>query len=103
MEQSKQTPKKKAYDAEYRRENMKRIPLEMKKKQYDALKAAADAVGKPVNRYIKDAITEAMERDNGGAVSPNTAQKPVESPVSDVSTPGGTETPGTVENASEGE
>ena len=58
----------------YKAENIKRVPLEMQKSDYDALKAAADAVGKPVNRYIKDAIAEAMARgtheqaaQNGGA------------------------------------
>lgn len=69
MEGTKQTPRKKAYDAEYRRGNMKRIPLEMKNEQYDTLKAAADSVGMAVNAFIKSAIREKMEHTAPPTVS----------------------------------
>lgn len=63
MERTKQTPQKKAYDRKYREENLKRVPLDVKKSQYDDLKAAADSSGMTVNAYIKAAIREKMSRD----------------------------------------
>lgn len=47
----------------YKRENIKRVPLDMQKSDYEDLKAAADAKGEKVNEYIKTAIRERMERD----------------------------------------
>lgn len=58
-----QTAKKKAYDRIYRKDNIKRVPLDMQNKDYDALKAAADSAGVGVNAYIKAAIREKMSRD----------------------------------------
>lgn len=75
----------------YKAENIKRVPLEMQNSEYAALKAAADAVGKPVNRYIKDAIAEVMARD---AVTPAQA---AETPSERVSTSGGASVPPTPE------
>lgn len=50
-------PKKLEYNLKYKAENMKRIPLDVKKEWYDTvLKPAADAAGEPVNTFIKKAV-----------------------------------------------
>lgn len=54
--------------AKYKEKNIKRIPLDVQKEKYEEIKAAADAVGEKVNTYIKKAIDERMERDNGGVI-----------------------------------
>lgn len=54
---------KKKYDMQYAREKLKRIPLDVRKDKYDEIKAAADAMGEPVNGYIKRAIDERIERE----------------------------------------
>lgn len=48
----------------YAKKSLKRIPLDVQKEKYEEIKAAATAVGEPVNTYIKKAIDERMERDN---------------------------------------
>lgn len=58
---------KKIYNANYAKENLKRIPLDVQKEKYDQIKAAADTVGEKVNSYIKRAIDERMERDNNAS------------------------------------
>lgn len=60
--------------AKYKEKNIKRIPLDVQKEKYEEIKAAADAVGEKVNTYIKKAIDERMERDNGGMVKTPTEQ-----------------------------
>ena len=45
----------------YAKENLKRVPLDMKKEKYEEIKAAADAVGESVNGYIKKAVDLRME------------------------------------------
>ena len=62
------------YDIEYAKNNLKRIPLDVQKEKYEEIKAAAEAVGEKVNTYIKKAIDERMERDNGGIVKTQTEQ-----------------------------
>lgn len=62
MESNKKAEKAK-YDIAYAKSNIKRVPLDMQKADYDALKAAADARQEKVNEYIKNAIRERMERD----------------------------------------
>lgn len=47
----------------YAKENLKRIPLDVQKEKYEEIKAAAEAAGEKVNRYIKKAIDERMERE----------------------------------------
>lgn len=54
---------KKKYNAEYARENLKRIPLDVQRTKYDEIKAAADQAGETVNGYIKTAIDERMGRE----------------------------------------
>lgn len=48
---------------DYAKKNLKRIPLDVQKEKYDAIKAAADSAGESVNGYIKKAIDDRMERD----------------------------------------
>lgn len=53
------------YDIAYRKKNIKRVPLDMQKSDYEQLKAAAEARGEKVNEYIKNAIKERMSMDKG--------------------------------------
>ena len=48
----------------YREKNIKRVPLDMKKAQYEELLAHAAEHGETVNGFIKRAIQETIERDN---------------------------------------
>ena len=49
----------------YNAKNLKRVPLDVQKVYYDnVLLPAAKAAGLPVNSYIKQAISEKIERDN---------------------------------------
>ena len=54
----------KAASMRYAAKNLKRVPLDMQRTQYDGLKAHAEARGETVNGFIKRAISEAMARDN---------------------------------------
>lgn len=47
--------------AKYKAANIKRVPLDMQKSEYDALKRAADSRGEKVNQFIKIAIRNRME------------------------------------------
>lgn len=55
---------KESYEAakKYKNENIKRVPLDMQKDDYDILKAAADACGEKVNEFIKKSIKERLDR-----------------------------------------
>ena len=55
---------RKDYLNKYHRENLKRVPLDMKLKAYEDMKAHAEGRGETVNGFIKRAINETMERDN---------------------------------------
>lgn len=55
--------KKAAYIAQYKRDNIKRVPFDMQITDYERLKAAADAAGESVNGYIKRAVAERMEKE----------------------------------------
>ena len=50
---------------EYAKRSLKRIPLYVQKEKYDEIKAAADKAGETVNGYIKKAIEQRMENENG--------------------------------------
>lgn len=63
MEMESKKKKKAAYDIAYAKAHLKRIPLDMQTKDYEAVKAAADRAGEKVNAYIKKAIAQRMERD----------------------------------------
>ena len=54
---------KKKYDIRYEKNKLKRIPLDVQKEKYDEIKAAAVIAGESVNRYIKNAISQRMERE----------------------------------------
>lgn len=54
---------RKNYLYHYQKEKLKRIPLDVPKEKYEEIKAAADAAGEKVNRYIKEAIEERMRRE----------------------------------------
>ncbi len=53
----------------YKKDNIKRVPLDMQIAEYDAVKAAADRAGEKVNQYIKEAIRQRMSREGAGGVS----------------------------------
>lgn len=55
---------KTAYNINYAKEKLKRIPLDVQKEKYEEIKTAADAAGEKVNEYIKNAIKQRMERDS---------------------------------------
>lgn len=54
---------KKKYDIQYAKNKLKRIPLDVQKEKYDEIKAAAVIAGESVNRYIKNAISQRIERE----------------------------------------
>ena len=66
MEQEKKQLKKKQFDFQYAKENLKRIPLDVPKATYEEIKAHAEAHSESVNGFIKRAINDTMERDNEG-------------------------------------
>lgn len=55
--------KKSEYDVQYAKDNIKRVPLDMRKSDYEHLKEVAASCGEKVNEYIKKAIKQRMERD----------------------------------------
>ena len=55
--------KRKESMMKYAKENLKRIPLDVQKAEYDKIKAAADMAGEKVNAYIKEAIKQRMDRE----------------------------------------
>lgn len=55
---------KKAYNINYAKDKLKRIPLDVQKEKYDQIKAAADNVNESVNGYIKKAIDMRMESES---------------------------------------
>lgn len=57
------TEKRKETMYEYAKKNIKRIPLDVQKDQYERIRAAAERAGESVNGYIKRAIDERMERN----------------------------------------
>lgn len=53
---------RKNYLYSYKKQRLKRVPLDMQISDYEALKAAADQAGQTVNGFIKQAIAEKLER-----------------------------------------
>ena len=53
------------YRMDYAKEKYKRVPLDLKKGDYERLQAAAAAAGESVNAYIKGAIAARMEKESG--------------------------------------
>lgn len=58
------SPKKKEYNAQYAKNNLKRVPLDIQKEKYEEIKAAAEKQGESLNGYIKKAIERRMEQEN---------------------------------------
>ena len=61
---------KESYEAskKYKAENIKRVPLDMNKEDYLALKEAADQKGERVNEFIKKAIKLRLALEANGGV-----------------------------------
>ena len=65
LEIQKEYEKRTGYAAQkkYKKEKLKRIPLDVKHEDYDIIKSHAEKMGEPVNTFIRRAIKEAMEND----------------------------------------
>lgn len=48
------------YINQYKKDNLKRIPLEVSKEKYEQIKAASESCGETVNGYIKKAIDDRL-------------------------------------------
>lgn len=59
----KYTESQKKASLKYARENLKRIPLDLKKDEYERLSAAAKVVDMSINGFIKAAIEEKISHD----------------------------------------
>ena len=55
--------KKRAYNIEYTKKHLKRVPLEMQREDYEKLSQAAADCGESVNGFIKKAIQARMESE----------------------------------------
>lgn len=65
------TEKRKESMYKYAKENLKRIPLDVPKGDFDEIKAHAESMGESVNGFVKRAIRETMERDTSAPASPD--------------------------------
>lgn len=54
--------KRKEYLISYQKEHYKRVPLDIKKEDYQELQRIAKSVNEPVNAFIKTAIDERIKR-----------------------------------------
>lgn len=54
---------KKAYNKQYAKENIKRVPLNIQKTDYERIKEHAEQMNETVNGFIKRAINETMIND----------------------------------------
>lgn len=54
---------KKKYNLEYKKNHLKRIPLDVQMDKYEEIKAASEKVGETVNGYIKKAIDTRLESE----------------------------------------
>ena len=57
------TEKQKQSAYKYKAKNIKRVPLDMQKSDYENLVIVSTMSGKTVNGYIKEAIAEKIERE----------------------------------------
>lgn len=55
---------KKEYISQYKKDKLKRIPLDVTKEKAEQIKAHAALHSESVNGFIKRAIDETIERDN---------------------------------------
>lgn len=60
----KYTESQKKASLKYARENLKRVPLDLKKEEYERLSEAAKSVGMSINGFIKAAINEKIVHDS---------------------------------------
>ena len=58
------TEKNKAKMEQYKKEHIKRIPLDMQKTMYERVKAHAVMAGVPVNKYVKEALETRMAKED---------------------------------------
>ena len=56
--------KQNIYIANWKRQNVKRIGLEVSKDKFEEIKQAAETSGESVNGYIKKAIDDRLYKDN---------------------------------------
>ena len=61
----KYTESQKKASLKYAKENLKRVPLDLKKEEYERLSMAAKSVGMSINGFIKAAINEKISHDKG--------------------------------------
>ena len=57
---------KKEYNKKYKRENLKRIPLDVPLEKYDEIKEHATSRNETVNGFIKRAIDKTIQDDKNG-------------------------------------
>ena len=57
------TEAQKRANTKYRKDNIKRIPLDVQIEKYEQIQKAAAEAGESINGYIKRAIDERMERE----------------------------------------
>lgn len=62
----------------YMKQNYDEIKVRVSKGQKDVIQSHAAARGESVNGFIGRAITETMNRDNGGGTPTEAAQKPAD-------------------------
>ena len=53
------------YQNDYKRLFYKRVPLELRREDYDIIKRCAEKKGVPINRYIKTALYYSLVHDLG--------------------------------------
>lgn len=54
---------KTAYNIQYAKDKLKRVPLDLKLEDYDKVKAHAETMNESINGFIKRAINETMLND----------------------------------------
>lgn len=59
----KYTESQKKASLKYAKENLKRVPLDLKKEEYERLSAAAKSADMSINGFIKVAINEKIVHD----------------------------------------
>ncbi len=59
--------RKTAYNLQYAKNKLKRVPLDLKKEYYEVIQSHVEGRGESINGFIKRAINETMERDNAAA------------------------------------
>ena len=61
----KYTESQKKASLKYARENLKRVPLDLKKEEYERLSEVAKSANMSINGFIKAAINEKIAQDQG--------------------------------------